>query len=59
MDLYEDPPNYSPQKRAAFFAFFLKTRAYTQQMLPEQTGLYRYDEWMVLDVNDKNLNGSK
>ena len=28
-------------------------------MLPVQTGLYWYDEWMVLDVYDKNLNGSK
>ena len=24
--------------------FFYKTRANTQQVLPEQTGLYRYDE---------------
>ena len=29
-----------------------------QQMLPVQTGLCRYDEWMVQDINDKNLNGS-
>ena len=28
-----------------------------QQVLPVQTGLYRYDEWMVQDINDKNLNG--
>ena len=33
-----------PQKRAPFFAFFHKTRANTQQVLPVQTGLYRYDE---------------
>ena len=32
------------QKRAAFFAFFYKTRATTQQVLPVQIGLYRYDE---------------
>ena len=25
-------------------SFFSKTRANTQQVLPEQTGLYRYDE---------------
>ena len=40
------------------FAFFYKTRANTQQVLPVQTGLYRRDEWMVQDINDKNVNGS-
>ena len=35
-----------------------KTRANTQQVLSMQTGLYRYDEWMMQDINDKNLNGS-
>ena len=30
-----------------------------QQVLPLQIGLYRYDEWMVQDISDKNLNGSK
>ena len=34
---------YFPQKRA-FFALFYKTRANTQQVLPVQTNLYRYDE---------------
>ena len=29
-----------------------------QQVLPVQTNLYGYDEWMVQDINDKNLNGS-
>ena len=29
-----------------------------QQVLPVQTGLYRYDECMVQEINDKNLNGS-
>ena len=29
-----------------------------QQVLPVQTDLYRSDEWMVQDTNDKNLNGS-
>ena len=48
-----------PQKRAPFFALFYKTRAYTQQMLPVHTGLYQYDEWMVQDINDKNVNGSE
>ena len=28
------------------------------QVLPVQTGLYWYDEWMVQEINDKNLNGS-
>ena len=47
------------KKRAPFFAFFYKTRANAQQVLPVQTGLCkRYDEWMVQDINDKNLNGS-
>ena len=32
-------------KKSLFLCFFLyKTRANTQQVLPEQTGLYRYDE---------------
>ena len=47
-----------PQKDTTFFAFFQKTRANTQQVLPVQTGLYRCDEWMVQNINDKNLNGS-
>ena len=46
------------QKRAPFFAFCYKTRANKQQVLPVQTGLYRYDDRMVQDINDKNLNGS-
>ena len=29
-----------------------------QQVLPVQTGLYRSDEWLVQDINDKNLNKS-
>ena len=32
-------------KKSSFFGFFFhKTRANTQQVLPVQTGLYRYDE---------------
>ena len=46
------------KKRAPFFAFFYKTWANTQQVLPVQTGLYWYDKQMVQDINDKNLNGS-
>ena len=38
--------------------FFFKTRAKTQQVLLVQTGLYPYDERMVQDINDKNLNGN-
>ena len=38
--------------------FFYKTCANTQQVLPVQIGLYRYDERMVQDINDKNLNRS-
>ena len=29
-----------------------------QKVLSVQTGLYRYNEWMVQDINNKNLNGS-
>ena len=29
-----------------------------QQVLPVQIGLYRYDEGMVQEINDKNLNVS-
>ena len=46
------------QKRAPFFAFFYKTRANTQQVLPEQTDLYRYDEWIVQEISDRNVNES-
>ena len=28
------------------------------QVLPVQIGLYQYDEWILQDINDKNLNGS-
>ena len=38
--------------------FFNKIRAITQQVLPVQTGLYWYDEWMLQIINDENLNGS-
>ena len=40
-------------------SFFYETLANTQQVLPVQIGLYRYDEWMLLEINDKNLNLSK
>ena len=55
---YEAAAYHLPQKRAPFFAFFYQTRANKQQVLPVQTDLYRYDEWMVQDINDKNLKGS-
>ena len=38
---YEAAAYYLPQKRGPFFAYFYKTRANTQQVLPVQTGLYR------------------
>ena len=41
---YEAADYYLPQKRAPCFAFFYKARANTQQVLPEQTYLYRSDE---------------
>ena len=44
LQTYEAAAYYLSQKRAPFFAFFYKTRANTQQVLPVQTGLYRYDE---------------
>ena len=43
------------KKRAPFFAFLYKTRANMQQDLPAQTGLYRYDEWMVQEINNRTL----
>ena len=46
------------QKKSSFLHFFYKTRAYTQQVLPVQTGLYRYDEWMVQEISDENVNVS-
>ena len=27
-----------------------------QPALPLQTGLYRYDEWMMQEINDESLN---
>ena len=27
----------------------------TQQALTAQNGLYRYDEWVVQEINDENL----
>ena len=42
--IYEAAAYYLPQKSALFFAFFDKTRANMQQVLPVQTGLYLYDE---------------
>ena len=55
---YEAADYYLPQKRASFFAFFYKIRANAQQVFPVQTGLYRYDEWMLQDIYDNNLNVS-
>ena len=43
---YKAEAYYLPQKRAPFLAFSIKTRANTQQVLPVQTGLYRYDQWL-------------
>ena len=56
--MYEAAAYYLPQKRAPFIAFLYKTRANTQQALSVQFGLYRYDERMGQDINDKNVNGS-
>ena len=36
----------------------IKPGGNTQQVLPVQTGLYRSDEGMVQDINDKNFNVS-
>ena len=44
-------------KKELLCFFFYKTRANTQ-VLPVQTDLCRYDEWMVRDIKHKNLNGS-
>ena len=36
-------------------SLFLQTRANTQQVLPMQIALFRYDEWMWQEINDKNF----
>ena len=41
-DIRGGPP--PPSNATAFFAFLYKIRANTQQVLPLQTGLYRYVE---------------
>ena len=33
----------------------MKLTLIAQQVLPVQTGLYRYDERMVQEINDENL----
>ena len=44
---------------SSFLWFFLyKTQANTQQVLPVQTSLNRYDEWMVQEIDDETHNGS-
>ena len=43
-------------KKRSLVSFFYKTRANTQQVLPVQIGLY--DEWMMPEINDENLNVS-
>ena len=45
-------------KKTLLSSLSYKIRANTQQVLPVQTDLCRYDEWMVQDINDKNHNGS-
>ena len=53
---YEAPGYYLPQKNSFFLCFFCRTRANMQQVLQVQAGLYWYDEWMVQEINDENLN---
>ena len=50
--MYTAAGYHLPQKRVPFLAFFNKTCANTQQVLPEQTNLYRSEELMVQDIND-------
>ena len=41
---------------ASSFAFSsIKLVLITQQVLTAQIGLYRYDEWVVQEINDENL----
>ena len=49
---------FASKKELLSSLFFYETCANTPQALPVQTGLYRSDEWIVQDINDKNLNGS-
>ena len=40
----------------SFFAFSsIKLALITQQVLTAQIGLYRYNEWVVQEINDENL----
>ena len=51
MDLWDYSLLFATEKSS-----FSETRAKTQQVLPVQTGLYWYDEWMVQEINNKNVN---
>ena len=41
--------------RSSFAFSSIKLALITQQMLTAQIGLYRYDEWVVQEINDENL----
>ena len=55
IDLWDCSLLFATKKTSFRFFFFHKTRAKTQQVLPEHTALYRYDEWMEQEINDENL----
>ena len=42
--IFDAAAYYLPQKNSFLRYFFYKTGANTPEMLPVQTGLYRYDE---------------
>ena len=41
--------------RSSFAFSSIKLALITRQVLTAQFGLYRYDEWVVQEINDKNL----
>ena len=41
--------------RSSFAFSSIKLALITQQVLTAQNGLYRYDEWVVQEINDENL----
>ena len=41
--------------RSSFAFCSIKLAVITQQVLTAHIGLYRYDEWVVQEINDENL----
>ena len=48
-------PALASLSRSSFAFSSIKLALITQQVLTAQIGLYRYDEWVVQEINDENL----